>query len=95
MIPFLTFLYVAAAVLPIAGFARLLFRTQVRVRAADRKVKARGYAYSDFDDFDAHWAGDVRGPLWEERNALVWDTCLVGVGLVAGAVASVWSLHLT
>ena len=37
-------------------------------------------------------AVDRRDPLRAERRDLLWDTGLVGVGLIAGAVASICSL---
>lgn len=94
MVSWIVVLYVAAALLPIAGFGRLLYRTQRRVREADRKVSERGYTHLSFDDLDEQWGGDVREPLWAERRALIWDISFVGAGLIAGAVASIWSLFL-
>lgn len=85
-------LYAAAAVLPILGFGRLLYRTQKRIQDLDRKVEERGYSHVSYDDVDNLLSGDVREPLWGERRALVWDILFVGTGLVAGAIASIWSV---
>ena len=94
MIPFLTCLYIAAAVLPIIGFGRLLWRIQVRVRRFDRMIEERGYSHTSYDDVQSFFTGDVRKHVWSERRDLFWDTALIGTGLVAGAVASIWSLYL-
>lgn len=87
-------LYILSAVLPIAGFARLLWRVQRRIGELYRVVAERGHSASTWDDFDAHHGRDIREPYREERRNLAWDLALVGAGLVAGAVASIWSLRL-
>lgn len=92
MLPVIIALYVLAGVLPIAGFARLLWRTDRRLRALDAEVAGRGTSAYTFGDFNRDHAGDVRDPLRAERRDLLWDTGLVGVGLIAGAVASICSL---
>lgn len=92
MLPVIITLYVLAAALPIAGFGRLLWRADRRLRALDAEVARRGVSDHTFADFNRDHAGDVRDPLRAERRDLLWDTALVGVGLIAGAVASICSL---
>lgn len=91
---FLSVLYVVAAILPLIGFGRSLYRVQVRLRALDEVVEQRGQSGFTWDDFDEAGAGDVRQRLWDERKALLWDITLIGSGLAIGAVASTWSLFL-
>lgn len=94
MVVLIVVLYVAGALLPIAGFGRLLYRTQRRVREANEMVTERGYTHVSMADLGKEWGGDVREPLWAERRALIWDISFVGAGLITGAVASIWSLFL-
>ncbi|MFE7406277.1 hypothetical protein [Isoptericola sp. NPDC057559] len=86
-----TVLYVLAAVLPIIGFGRLLWRVQRKLSELDARAERQGgtprLTWNDMGE-------DMRVPYRQERRDLVWDIALVGVGLIAGAVASVWSLHL-
>ncbi|MDD7943519.1 hypothetical protein PUW79_02625 [Microbacterium sp. NE2HP2] len=86
-------LYVLSAVLPIIGFGRLLWRAQRDLNEARRLSAERGSPGYTFDEFDAAWGDRVAAPL-ATRNALVWDISLVGVGLLAGAAASIASLFL-
>lgn len=83
----LTVLYVLGAVLPIVGFARLLWRTNKGLQAArevaDRIGSRSGRSYPDFV-----------APHEQKRRDLWFDIALVGSGLVLSAVASIWSLHL-
>lgn len=94
MLPLIIVLYILAAVLPLAGFGRLLYRTQQLVKEANQKVKARGHMSSTIADFNEAWGGDSRKGVWDDRTALYWDIGFVGLGLIAGAVASIWSLFL-
>ncbi|HBR89238.1 MAG: hypothetical protein CMH38_13550 [Microbacterium sp.] len=83
--------YLIAAVLPIIGFARLLWRTQ---RALDRESAAAVAAHSDamsWDAFDAQFESRTDGPR-RDRNAVLWDIGLVGSGLVLGAATSIAAL---
>ncbi|MDR7383520.1 hypothetical protein [Promicromonospora iranensis] len=83
-------LIVAAAVLPIIGFGRLLWRIQSRLNEAKRTIERRGHSSTAYEDM----LYDIREPLHAERRSLLWDIGFVGTGLVAGAVASIWSLFL-
>lgn len=86
---FLVALFVVSAALPILGFSRLLWRVQRQFLATRRLVAERGHSGFAFDDLDAL---DVLAPVEGERRDLVWDLIFVGVGLIAGAVASIVSL---
>lgn len=79
-----------AAVLPIIGFSRLLWRIHSRLRDAERTIAQRGHSSMSHEDF----MYDIREPLYAERRSLLLDIGFVGIGLVAGAVASIWSLFL-
>lgn len=83
--------YLIAAVLPIIGFARLLWRTQ---RVLDRESAAAVAAHSDamsWDAFDGQFESRTDGPR-RDRNAVLWDIALVGSGLVLGAATSIAAL---
>lgn len=85
-------LFVMSAVLPIIGFARLLWRAQRGLNRAQAKVDERGHSDILWGDVGEANAGDIRGPYLQERNDLIWDIALVGAGLTAGAAASIWSM---
>lgn len=86
-------LYVAAAVLPLLGFGRLLQRAQSSLKRANEAVRARGSRAAKFDDFNkAH--SDITAMPREIRDGVFWDIVFVGLGLIAGAVASIWSLFI-
>lgn len=87
-------LFVLAAVLPVIGFGRLLWRSQGTLNAAMAKVQERGHDKKTLKDFNEENESVVAGPE-AARNSVVWDICLVGTGLAAGAVASIWSLFPT
>ncbi len=95
MVPVLSVLFALSAVLPIAGFGRLLLRSHRVVRELERMVAERGASHYTIGDLNRDMPDDVREPARAERRDLVWDICLVGVGLVAGAAASIWSLLLS
>jgi hypothetical protein len=87
--PWIILLIALGAILPIVAFARLLWRAQ---RAASSIPAMK----------PAPTKGEVAG-LWyfirrdlpvRERNAVIWDICLVGVGLLSGAAANIWSLYV-
>lgn len=80
-----------SAVLPIVGFGRLLYRAQRSLSKANALVNERASAAPTFDDFNAE-NDDIRKPFLRERNDLAWDISFVGLGLAAGAAASIWSL---
>ena len=89
----LSLLFVVAAVLPVLAFARLLWRSQ---RALDKTLalaEKRGSPGGLISDFNETWSDITVAPR-ENRTAVIWDICLVGLGLVAGAVASIWSLFI-
>jgi hypothetical protein len=87
-------LFVIAAVLPVLGFGRLLWRSQGALNAAMAKVQERGHDKKIIKDFNEENESVLAGPK-VARNSVVWDICLVGTGLAAGAVASIWSLFPT
>ena len=87
-------LFALAAVLPVIGFGRLLWRSQGALTAAMAKVQERGHDKKTDEDFDEENESVLAGPR-AARNSVVWDICLVGTGLAAGAVASIWSLFPT
>lgn len=93
MLPIIV-LYALAALLPSAGFVRLLTRAAGQLRALDEEIAGRGYAHTDWNDFDRHFAADRRTPARAALTELCWDTVLVGSGLACGAVASIWSLYI-
>lgn len=89
----LVILYALSALLPIIGFGRLLWRAQRDLNEARRvsaELESPGYTW---DEVDAAWGDRVGVPL-STRNDLIWDIALVGVGLVAGAAASIASLYI-
>lgn len=85
--------FIAAAVLPIAGFARLLWRAQAALNAANEKAEVRGFSGPDRTELVSEHPSQPK-KIRETRNAVVWDICLVGVGLVCGAVASIVALYV-
>jgi hypothetical protein len=89
-------LYVLAAALPIVGFGRLLFRAQRGLNEVRRMVveERGGSVAPQLRDLDRMIGEDITAPARKLRTDVLWDTSLVGVGLVAGAVASIWSLYL-
>lgn len=89
----LVVLYVLSAAPPILGFGRLLRRAQRDLNATREIAARRGRSWFTFDEFDAVWGNRVAAPL-AVRETLIWDLVLVGVGLVAGATASIISLYL-
>lgn len=86
-------LLVLAAVLPIAGFGRLLWRSHAALDRAEALVRERGHASGTYDDFRAAHEDIREGPRRAHRDALV-DIVLVGAGLVAGAVGGIWALFV-
>ncbi|WP_066587803.1 hypothetical protein [Cellulomonas timonensis] len=93
MVPVIALLYILAAILPFAGFARLLTRAENDLRKASALVDERRSTSATYDDFNEQYA-DIRRPFARLRDDLVWDISLVGGGLAAGAAASIWSLYL-
>ncbi len=89
MIGLLAALFALAALLPIIGLARLLWRAQRAVSAAEA-AETRGFTW---DEVDAMFGDRVSAPR-SARASVLWDIGLVGTGLVAGAVASIASLFL-
>lgn len=87
-------LFVLAAVLPVIGFGRLLWRSQSALSAAMAKVQERGHNKKTFGDFDEENESVDAAPR-AARDSVIWDICLVGTGLAAGAAASIWSLFPT
>lgn len=87
-------LFVLAAVLPVLGFGRLLWRSQGALNAAMAKVQERGHNKKTFGDFDEENESVDAAPR-AARDSVIWDICLVGTGLAAGAAASNWSLFPT
>lgn len=89
----LWFLFIAAAVLPIVGFGRLLWRAQAALNLAIQRTRERGFSGPNrIELVSEHPMQPAR--IRETRNDVVWDIVLVGVGLVAGAVASIWALYV-
>jgi hypothetical protein len=89
----LSLLFVVAAVLPVLAFARLLWRSNRALAKTLLLVEDRGSRGGIFSDFNKEWS-DITVRPREDRNAVIWDIVLVGIGLIAGAVASVWSLFI-
>ena len=89
----LSLLFGVAAVLPVLAFARLLWRSQCALAKTLLLVEDRGSAVGTIGDHDKVWT-DITVRPRENRNAVIWDIFLVGIGLIAGAVASVWSLFI-
>ena len=89
----LSLLFVVAAVLPVLAFARLLWRSQRALDETLALVEKRGSPVGTVADHNKVWSDITVAPR-ENRTAVTWDICLVGLGLVAGAVASVWSLFI-
>lgn len=89
----LSLLFGVAALLPVVAFARLLWRSQGALAKTLLLVEERGSPVGTLGDHDKVWADITTRPR-ENRNAVVWDICLVGLGLMAGAAASVWSLFI-
>ncbi len=88
----LVVMYVLSAVLPVVGFARLLFRAQRDLDAARAKIAQRGGATSaTFGDLN-DTVSDISAEPRRLRADLLWDIGLVGAGLALGAAAGIWSL---
>jgi hypothetical protein len=85
-----TLLFTLAAVLPIIGFARLLWRSQTALNRINALVEERGTPIGTIGDHNALW-NDIREIPKANRNAVIWDICLVGSGLLLGAAASIWT----
>jgi len=86
-------LFIAAAVLPIVGFGRLLLRAQGALNAANRKTAERGYAGPDYDEIASEHPGQP-SKIREVRRDVGWDILLVGAGLTCGTVGSIWALYV-
>jgi hypothetical protein len=82
-------LFALAAILPIIGLVRLLVGAQQSLRKAKATVLEPIPGLYEVDPFLA--LVDERAPRRETKQ-LIWDLALVGAGLLAGSVASIWSL---
>jgi hypothetical protein len=91
MVPLIVGLLVASVALPVLGFARLLYRAQRDLNEARRQATLSGEPGYPWDDVDAMFADRVARPK-ATRDALIWDIVFVGLGLLAGAVASALTL---
>lgn len=91
MIKIVIGLHILAVIAPSLGFIRLLSRAHKQVRAVEKLVKDRGTVSATFVEFNEEYE-DITVKPRAERNDLLWDTCLVAGGLVAGAIASILSL---
>jgi hypothetical protein len=80
---------VVAAVLPMIGFGRLLYRTHRTVRRLEVLQVARGHKGNARSDLTVP---DITTEVRQERGDLVWDIVLVGLGLALGAFANIWPL---
>lgn len=86
-------MYVLSAVLPAMGFGRLLIRAQRNVVRQKARVAQRGHPHLTWDEFD-ELGSRFSEQVFRERNDLIWDVILVGVGLATGAGASIWALFM-
>jgi hypothetical protein len=91
---FLIVLNAVAAALPIIAFGRLLWRAQRTLNELEQTVAQRGHSTPTVADLDRMIGTDVRASARHERGEVVVDISLVGVGLIAGAAANIWSLFL-
>ncbi|TFD58064.1 hypothetical protein E3T43_07405 [Cryobacterium sp. Hh7] len=89
----LSLLFVIAAVLPVLAFARLLRRSNRALAKTLLLVESRGSVVGTIADHDKVWSDITVAPR-ENRTAVRWDISLVGIGLLAGAIASIWSLFI-
>lgn len=83
--------YVLAALLPIIGFARLLWRAQADLDTARERSQRSGGPALSWDEFDDAFADRESEPR-SRRNAVIWDIIFVGTGLIIGAATSIAAL---
>lgn len=85
-------LFIAAAVLPIVGFGRLLYRAQRTLDLVERRARERGFAGPNRGEMASeHPLQPAR--VRETRNDVIWDIVFVGTGLICGAIASIVALY--
>ncbi len=90
-------LYGLGALLPVIGLGRLAVRLRKQLREADALVAIRGTAAPMVADMSRTLGlegDDVRAPIIQAQRALVWDVLFIGLGVIFGAAASIWSLFI-
>lgn len=85
-------LFIAAAVLPIIGFGRLLWRAQRSLDLVERRAVERGFAGPSRQEVASEHPLQP-AKVRETRNEVIWDIAFVGSGLICGAVASIAALY--
>ncbi len=93
MVAFVVSLNVLAFVLPTAGFVHFLYRAQREVDEVKRKFRERGTTHATYDDVDVFAKASLDEPM-RKRHELLVETVFVGLGMLAGMIASIWSLYL-
>lgn len=93
VIALIVLLYVAAAVLPLIGFGRVLVRLNGEIQERRRRIAERGHDELTYDDVDRE-VGKLMTATLAARRDVIADIVFVGLGLVAGAAASIWSLFI-
>lgn len=92
MLPLLVILYLASALLPLAGLG-LLYRQAKADAATLQHITPRADGRGSRNESDAI-VGPLARQLRGRPKAVLVDFSLIGVGVIAGAVASIWSLFL-